>query len=108
MPIEKARDVFAQPIEPGTLAPIPAADRAREEKVAFEQRRHGCGEARIRHLLVGFEIPPQAPAIEIARADGYPVITKNRLGVQHVRLVFEDLYAAAQHLAIEAPCGLPH
>ena len=57
-------------------------------------------------LLVGFEIPLEAPAVEVARADRHPVVRNDHLRVQHARLVFEDAHVAAKHLAVEAPGGL--
>src|SRR5262249_52382795 len=82
--VDRAGDVLAQPIEPGAFAPVATTDATRDGEVALEQRGQRIGEAGVGDLLVGLEVPAQAPAIEVARADRHPVIAQDRLRVQHL------------------------
>src|SRR5215468_5562109 len=101
--IDGAGDVLTQAVDPGALVPVAAADEPRHEEVPLEECGHGVGEARVGDFLVRLEVPAQAPAIEIARANRYPVIAQNDLAVQHARLVLVDAHATAQHAGVEAP-----
>src|SRR6185437_1508919 len=106
--IERARDALTQPIEPGALPPGAAAERARLGEIGAEQRRRAIREAGVGDLLVRFQVPAKAPAVQVARADRYPLITQGHLAVQDARLILEDLDAVAQQLAVETPRRLAH
>src|SRR5438874_3422444 len=102
LPVEHSCDRLAQAVEPGALAPVAAAERARDGEVSREHRRRRIGKVRVGDLLIGLEVPAEAPAIEVARADRDPVIAQDHLRVQNARLVLKYLHAVAQQLAVEA------
>lgn len=66
------------------------------------------GKALIVHLLIGLQIPTEIPAVDIAGADGDPVVAQQYLGVEKARLVFEDAHAGGQQLGVIAAPGVAH
>src|SRR5256885_725283 len=95
-------------LSPGRRGPGGGADRAGRAKTPSNRGRRRIGKARVGDLLVGLRVPAEAPAIEVAGADRYPVVAQDHFRVQHARLVLEYLHAVAQHPAVEAPCRLAH
>src|SRR5579864_3813063 len=106
--IECARDPLAQPVNPGSPGPATPIELERLGAVVFENCGGHGREIRILHLLVGLEVPLEAPAIEVARADRYPIVTYGHLAVQDARLKLKNADRAAQQLTIEAACRLAH
>ena len=56
-------------------------------------------------LLVRLEIPQHAPAIQITRADGNPVIAQDQLGVQEAGLVLVNHHPTREESGIEQTSG---
>ncbi len=64
-----------------------------------------CG----RHdFLVRFQIPLEAPAVQVAGSHRNPIVTDGHFPVQYARLVLEDAHAAAQHLPVKPTRGIAH
>src|SRR5262249_23812795 len=73
-----------------------------------EHGRSDIRKCRIVDLLVGFQVPLEAPAVEVARADGNPVVAHSHLSVQHAWLILENADAVAKELSVESSCGVTH
>src|SRR6185437_16311693 len=107
-PIERSGDALAQTVDHRPAPPVVPIELLRLVPISREDGRGLRGERRILDFLVRLEIPAEAPAIEVARADADPVVAQRHLAVQHARLVLEDAHAVAQHLAVEAARRVTH
>src|SRR6185437_8384303 len=95
-PVESPRDALAHTVEQSAAAPVAAVELLRLGTVGREDRSGLRGELGALDLLVGLEIPAEAPAVEIARSQAQPVIAHRHLAVQYPRLVLEDPHTVAQ------------
>src|SRR5581483_2163266 len=93
--IKPTGNPFLQTVERRTLRPVAPVELQRHTAVFFEHAGSGPREGGTLHLLVGFEIPLEAPAIEIAGPDAHPVIANSHLSVQNARLELEDPHPVA-------------
>src|SRR5882724_787970 len=107
-PIERPRQPLLQPPHPGPLVPSPPIQLERLPAILLEHRGGNIRERRIVDLLVGLQVPLEAPSFECARYHRDPVVTDRHLPVEHPRLKLEDTHAVAQELAVKPPRGLPY
>jgi LmbE family N-acetylglucosaminyl deacetylase len=68
-PVQRAGDALLQSIQPRTLRPVAAAEHLGLRAIAFEYGGGHSGECCVLNLLVGLQVPLEAPAVEIAGAD---------------------------------------
>src|SRR6185437_5937243 len=107
-PVERPGNALAQAIDQRPAPPVAPIELLRLVAIGREDGRRLRGERRILDLLVRLEIPAEAPAVEVARAEAHPVVAQRHLAVQHTRLILEDAHTVAQQLAIEAPRRVTH
>src|ERR1700722_11034015 len=94
--IEQPRQPFLQPVDPRPLRPAVPIQLEGMSAILLEHRRGHRRKRLILDLLIGLQVPLEAPAIEIAGAHGNPVITDRHLSMQNARLKFEYAYPVAQ------------
>src|SRR5579883_1024064 len=91
--VERPRDALTQTVEQCAAPPAMAVELQRLTAVCREDRRGLAGQRGALDFLVGLEIPAEAPAIEVARANAQPVIAQHHLPVQDPGLILEDAHA---------------
>src|SRR5882762_5703108 len=107
-PVEHPRQPLLQAPHPRPLVPSPPIQLERLPAILLEHRGGNIRKRRIVDLLVGLQVPLEAPPIEVARPHRDPVVTDRHLPVKHARLKLEDTHAVAQQLAVKPPRGLSY